>query len=89
MAEAANNGFKCIKCIQMYISQKGKQIQKNGKKWQKWPKIANNCKISEITKYGEKMRNKQTKQRSPLCADLGNEINAQISLKKINMSKND
>ena len=25
---------------------------KNGNKW---PKIANNCKISEITKYGEKM----------------------------------
>ena len=25
---------------------------KNGNKWQK---IANNCKISEITKYGEKM----------------------------------
>ena len=29
---------------------------KNGKKWkQKWQKIVNNCKISEITKYGEKM----------------------------------
>ena len=27
---------------------------KNGKKWQK---ITNNCKISEITKYGEKMTN--------------------------------
>ena len=26
---------------------------KNGNKW---PKIANNCKISEITKYGEKMQ---------------------------------
>ena len=25
---------------------------KNGNKW---PKIANNCQISEITKYGEKM----------------------------------
>ena len=25
---------------------------KNGKKW---PEIANNCKISEITKYGEEM----------------------------------
>ena len=23
----------------------------------KWPKIANNCKISEITKYGEKITN--------------------------------
>ena len=25
---------------------------KNG---QKWPKIANNCKISEVTKYGEQI----------------------------------
>ena len=33
----------------MYIPQKG---QKNGKKCQK---ITNNCKISEITKYGGKM----------------------------------
>ena len=41
----------------MYIPQKGQKRAKNGKKWQqKWPKIANNCKISEITKYGEKMR---------------------------------
>ena len=41
----------------MYISQNGQKntnkIQENGKKW---PKIANNCKISEITKYCEKMR---------------------------------
>ena len=36
----------------MYISQKGQQIEKNGKKWSK---IANNCKISEITKYGDKI----------------------------------
>ena len=27
-------------------------LPKNGKKLQKWQKIANNCKISEITKYG-------------------------------------
>ena len=26
---------------------------KKGKNGKKWPKIANNCKISEITKYGE------------------------------------
>ena len=26
----------------------------------KWAKIANNCKISEITKYGEKMRKNYT-----------------------------
>ena len=37
----------------MYISQKGPTNTKNGKKLQK---IANNCKISEITKSGEKMR---------------------------------
>ena len=41
----------------MYISQKGEKIPKNGKKWQKWLKIANNFKISEVTKYGEKMTN--------------------------------
>ena len=33
-------------------------MQKNGQKWQK---IANNCKISEITKYGEKMTKKWQK----------------------------
>ena len=43
--------LNALKCIQMHIPQKGEKIQKNGKKW---PKIANNCKISEITKYGEK-----------------------------------
>ena len=40
----------------MHIPKKGqkiaKQERKNGKKWRK---IANNCKISEITKYGEQM----------------------------------
>ena len=30
-------------------------MQKNGNKWQKCQKITNNCKISEITKYGKKM----------------------------------
>ena len=36
----------------MHIPQKGKKLPKNGIKWQK---MAENCKISEITKYGEKM----------------------------------
>ena len=40
----------------MYIPQKvqkyGNKLSKNGKKS---PEIANNCKISEITKYGGKM----------------------------------
>ena len=40
-------------------SPKSEKNTKNGKKSQKWPKIANNCKISEITKYGEKMRTNQ------------------------------
>ena len=40
----------------MYIPQKGQKIQKMVKNGKKWPKIANNCKISEITKYGEKMK---------------------------------
>ena len=39
----------------MYISQKSQTHTKNGKNGNKWPKIANNCKITEITKYGEKM----------------------------------
>ena len=34
---------------------KGQKMQTNGKKWQKCHKITNNCKISEITKYGEKI----------------------------------
>ena len=50
-------GLDALKCIQMYIPQKGQtnttKIVENGKKW---PKIANSCKISEITKYGEKIR---------------------------------
>ena len=37
----------------MYIAQKGQKLVINDKKC---PKIANNCKISVITKYGEKMR---------------------------------
>ena len=40
----------------MYIPQKGQtnanKMVKNGKKWLK---IANNCKISEITIYGDKI----------------------------------
>ena len=41
--------LNALKCIQIHIPQK---MQKNCKKWQQ---ITNNCKISEITKYGEKM----------------------------------
>ena len=51
-------GLNALKYIKMHFPQKGKKIAntniKNGNKWQK---IANNCKISEITKYGEKMPN--------------------------------
>ena len=39
----------------MYIPQKGQKNTKKGKNGNKWPKIENNCKISEITKYGEKI----------------------------------
>ena len=49
-------GLNALKCIQIYIPQKGQQMAKMLKNGKKWPKIANNCKISEITKYGEKMR---------------------------------
>ena len=41
----------------MYISQKGQKIPKNGKKCKKWLKIANNYKMSEVTKYGENVIN--------------------------------
>ena len=33
------------------MHQNGKKLPTNGNKLQKWQKIANNCKISEITKY--------------------------------------
>ena len=50
MAETAKNRVKCLK---MHIPQKGQKIaNKMVKKWQKWQQIANDCKISEITKYG-------------------------------------
>ena len=55
MAETAKMDLDALKCIQMYIPQTGQKMPTNGKKWQKWPKIANNCKISEITKYGDKI----------------------------------
>ena len=45
--------LNALKCIQIHIPQKGPT---NGKKWQKSQKITNNCKISEITKYGKKMK---------------------------------
>ena len=40
--------------LKYIFPQKVQTMAKNGKKW---PKIANNCKISEINKYGEKMQN--------------------------------
>ena len=53
--------LNALKCIQIHIPQKrptnANKMVKNAKKW---PKIANNCKISEITKYGEIMRNNET-----------------------------
>ena len=49
-------GLNALKCIKMHIPQKGNKIaNKNFKNGKKWQKIANNCKISEITKYAEKM----------------------------------
>ena len=57
LAETAKNGFKCFKMHSNKYSPKRatkcKQMVKNGKKCQK---ISNNCKISKITKYGEKMK---------------------------------
>ena len=40
-----------------YSPKRAKKCKKLVKKWQKCQKITNNCKISEITKYGEKMTN--------------------------------
>ena len=52
----AKNGFKCFKMHSNAYSPKRpkrcKKIVKNGKKCQK---ITNNCKISEITRYGEQI----------------------------------
>ena len=45
-----SNALKCI------FPKKGKKYKNMVTNEKKWPKIANNCKISEITKYGEKMR---------------------------------
>ena len=50
-AETVKMDLNALKCIQIHIPQKG---PKNANKFQK---ITNNCKISEITKYGEKMTN--------------------------------
>ena len=56
VAETAKNGFKCLKMhSNVYLpkrANKYKQMVNNGNKW---PQIANNCKISEITKYGEQI----------------------------------
>ena len=44
-----SNAFKCI------FPKREKNANKMVTNCKKCPKIANNCKISEITKYGEKM----------------------------------
>ena len=41
--------LNALKCIQIHIPKKMVKISK------KWQKIANNCRISEIAKYGEKI----------------------------------
>ena len=58
MAETAKMGLDALKCIQMYIPQKGEQNTKNGKKWQK---MAENFKISEIIKIWWKNENNSQK----------------------------
>ena len=56
MAETAKNGFKCLKMhSNVYYPKRTNKYKKMVKNGKKWPKIAINCKISEITKYGEKM----------------------------------
>ena len=39
----------------VYSPKRAKQYPKMVQNGKKWPEIANNCKISEITKYGDKM----------------------------------
>ena len=52
-AETAKNGLKCFKMHSNTYSPKwAQQMVKNGKKFQK---MTNNRKMSEITKYGEKI----------------------------------
>ena len=59
MAETAKHGYKCLKMhSNVYFPKKGNKIPKNGKKnGKKWLQIANNFKISQVTKYCEKMIN--------------------------------
>ena len=79
--------LNALKCIQIHIPQKGpknaKKMVTNGKKCQK---ITNNCTISEITKYGEKMTtlDKNVKQCKKMPkTGLKRQKNGQISEKKI------
>ena len=52
-AETAKNGFKCFKMhSNTYSPKRAKKCQKMFKNVRK---LKNNCKISEITKYGEQM----------------------------------
>ena len=41
--------------LKYIFPKKGKKMKRNVKYGNKWQKIANNCKISEITKCGEQM----------------------------------
>ena len=52
MVSETANGFKCLKMHSNAYFPKRAKNTKNGKKW---PEIAHNCKISEITKYGEQI----------------------------------
>ena len=55
-AETAKNGFKWFKMhSNTYSPKRAKKCQKIVKNGNKYQKITNNCKISEITKYGEKI----------------------------------
>ena len=65
--------LNALKCIQIHIPQKW---PKNGKKCHK---ITNNCKISEITKYGEKMKKMSNNVKKMTKMGLKRPKNGQIS----------
>ena len=55
MAETAKNGVRCLKMhSNVYFPKRAKKYQKMVKNGKKWLKIANNFKISQVTKYCEK-----------------------------------
>ena len=62
MAETAKNGFRCLKMYSnVYSPKRAKKYKQIVKNYKKWLNIANNCKISKITKYGEKMKTNSQK----------------------------